>query len=422
MRMGRTVGDNEKKLFGNTAMLYLMTFSTQLLNLATVPYLTRVLGAVSYGKVGLALSYMAYVQIIIDFGFILSATRKIAEYRDNRAFLSEVFTSVAVAKMLLGGTVSIIFAVFVGLNDSLNQDFGFYMLYLLAYLINAMMPDYFYRGFENMKVITLRAVSIKILFTLLVFVFVHGPRDYLRIPGFNIAGNSAAVLLMYVDIKKNYSVWFCPVPWSTIWKHIKDSAQFFSSRISSVVYQASNAIILNIIYGSSAIIGYYTAADKIVSLVKSGSSPVADSLFPYMVKNKNFRLIKKVLCIFMPVIFVCAAICAVYAEEICVFLFGGEYRHAGLILRLLLPYIIVIFPTYILAFPVMVPLGLTKYANMSNVFGLVIQITLIIAAVICKKVNIYSICIITSITEVSVFMYRLYYVFKKYRSIKRRHL
>ena len=55
-----------RKLISNTVFLYLMTTSIQILNLLTVPYLSRVLGPTEYGQIGLALGYMAYVQIILD--------------------------------------------------------------------------------------------------------------------------------------------------------------------------------------------------------------------------------------------------------------------------------------------------------------------------------------------------------------------
>ena len=44
-----------RKLISNAVFLYLMTTSIQILNLLTVPYLSRVLGPTEYGQIGLAL-------------------------------------------------------------------------------------------------------------------------------------------------------------------------------------------------------------------------------------------------------------------------------------------------------------------------------------------------------------------------------
>ena len=80
---------------------------------------------------------------------------------------------------------------------------------------------------------------------------------------------------------------------------------------------------------------------------------------------------------------------------------------SGAILRLLLPAAWVILPTYVVAFPVMSPMGLAKYANYSNVIGVFIQLLGLLLLFLSHRMNIYTICGLTSFTEVSVFMYRL---------------
>lgn len=109
----------------------------------------------------------------------------------------------------------------------------------------------------------------------------------------------------------------------------------------------------------------------------------------------------------MPIITMGVILVAVFAEPLCVFAFGKEYAGAGNVLRLLLPIAWVILPTYIIAFPVMSPLGLTKYANYSNVIGMCIQIVGLFQLKITRNMNVYTICGLTSLTEVSVFLYRL---------------
>lgn len=52
------------RLLKNTIYLYVLSFSTQLLYLITIPYQTRVLGAQNYGYIGFAVSLMSYVQLI----------------------------------------------------------------------------------------------------------------------------------------------------------------------------------------------------------------------------------------------------------------------------------------------------------------------------------------------------------------------
>lgn len=148
----------------------------------------------------------------------------------------------------------------------------------------------------------------------------------------------------------------------------------FHIPFASTFYQALNVIIIGKIYGTAPEVGYYTSSDKCLSLVKMGSSPIADSLYPYMLNHKNYRLIKRLLGFVMPIITVGVIIIGIYAEPICEFVFGDGYAESGAILRLLLPAAWVILPTYVVAFPVMSPMGLAKYANYSNVIGVFIQL------------------------------------------------
>ena len=103
------IKNKNRRLAQNTMFLYMMTASTYILNFATVAYLTRVLGPSIYGQVGIAIGYMAYIQIVLDFGFILSATQRISERREDTYFASEVIAAVTAIKLVLFCLVCCIF-------------------------------------------------------------------------------------------------------------------------------------------------------------------------------------------------------------------------------------------------------------------------------------------------------------------------
>ena len=78
----------KNKLFENTIMLYMLTFSNYFFSFISVPYQTRILGAEIYGKLGFAVAFMSYFQLFLDFGFLLSATETVALYRNDKIKLS----------------------------------------------------------------------------------------------------------------------------------------------------------------------------------------------------------------------------------------------------------------------------------------------------------------------------------------------
>lgn len=180
-----------------------------------------------------------------------------------------------------------------------------------------------------------------------------------------------------------------------------------------------NGIILGIYFSGTSIVGCYFAADKLISFSKSCASPIADSIYPYMIKNRNYKLVKKILRVSMPCILLGAAFLFIFAEEFSVLVFGKEYRETAEILRIMLPIMIVILPTYLLAFPVMVPLGIKKYANMSNVFGAIVQICLLSVLFFLKHIEIATLAATSSIAELSVFVFRILAVLIVSRKEKR---
>lgn len=66
-----------KRLVGNTVMLYLMTIAKIVIPLISLPYLTRVLSVDCYGSVSFVKSLVAYLQILIDFGFCFLLRKKL---------------------------------------------------------------------------------------------------------------------------------------------------------------------------------------------------------------------------------------------------------------------------------------------------------------------------------------------------------
>ena len=95
-------GNNEKKLLGNTTLLYLMKLSSIIFPLITAPYLTRILGVTNYSTYTFVSSFILYFQLLIDFGFLLSATKDVAENKENEEVKMKILTSVIIAKICLG--------------------------------------------------------------------------------------------------------------------------------------------------------------------------------------------------------------------------------------------------------------------------------------------------------------------------------
>ena len=79
----------------------LMQGLTYVVPLFVWPYLMRVLGAEKFGYIGFGLALNQYLMILVDFGFNLSATKRIALAKGNQDEINRVFSQTVLAKMLL---------------------------------------------------------------------------------------------------------------------------------------------------------------------------------------------------------------------------------------------------------------------------------------------------------------------------------
>lgn len=71
--------DTAKTLLGNFTYLSILEIIAILFPLLTYPYLIRVIGAEKYGIIVFSQAVMAYVIIVVNFGFNVSATRRVSE-------------------------------------------------------------------------------------------------------------------------------------------------------------------------------------------------------------------------------------------------------------------------------------------------------------------------------------------------------
>lgn len=400
------MNNKKKKLLNNTIMLYILTFSTYFFGFILIPYQTRVLGPEYYGKIAFAIAFSTYFQLVFDYGFILSATESVSKHRNNKNELSKILTSVNILKAVLIIISFFVFVVLCKFVNRLHDDFTLYLLYFIYVAINAFLPDFLYRGIEEMKIITYRSVGVKLLFTLLIFVFLKDKRQYYIIPIFNIIGSTLAVFVVYIHVYKKLKIKMKRVDIKYIYQQFKQSTIFFLSRIATTLYGATNTFILGFVYPTGATLGVYSSADKLITTARSAFSPISDSVYPYMVKNKDYKLIKKILKYLMPIIILGCIIVFIFAKPLCIWFLGKEYVSAYKVLRLLLPIVVITLPNYLLGFPTLAALGISKYANISVICGSIFHITGIVILLIFKSLNLYSICIVTVLTETLILAFR----------------
>lgn len=183
-------------------MLYGMSIAKIVFPLLTLPYLTRVLSVESYGVVSYVKAVMQYMQLGVDFGFMLSGTRDIVKAKNDHEKLEKEVGDVLLARILLAAAAFVVLLGMIAVIPLLRANIGYTLLAFVTVFLSVFLFDYFFRGIEKMQVITLRFVAMRGIATALTFVFVHSDKDILFVPLLDTIGSLVAVILVLIELKK----------------------------------------------------------------------------------------------------------------------------------------------------------------------------------------------------------------------------
>ncbi|WP_149024150.1 oligosaccharide flippase family protein [Paenilisteria weihenstephanensis] len=264
-----------------------------------------------------------------------------------------------------------------------------------------------------MKRITIRTVAIQAFFVCMIFLFLKNPQHYYFVPLFTLIGNAVALFWVQMHVFRTLKIRFVPLEKGYLKHTIRKSSSFFFSRIAATVYQATNTFFLGLMYTPGNVkVGMYVASDRLVGTAKTAFSPIADSLYPYMVKNRDFKLLKKIMLVIMPPVIIGCIVLGIYAKPFMALFLGSAFYEAGSILRILLPIIAITPLVYMLGFPTLSPMGLAKHANLSTIVSAVVQIIGLSVLFLTDIFTVHTLCYITVISQSTVLFYRFIIVWK----------
>jgi PST family polysaccharide transporter len=137
---------DSRKVLKNFISLGIAKGGDLLLPLMLVPLLISVLGVELYGVVAIAMACIGLVGIVVEFGFNLTATKRISQNQTKTNVVNKVFADVIAAKLALAFFSSIIYAVLVNFFVSGDDKF-IYLTFIFVPFGAAMLPLWLFSGF-----------------------------------------------------------------------------------------------------------------------------------------------------------------------------------------------------------------------------------------------------------------------------------
>lgn len=397
----------------NTNMLLLMTVSNYLIGFVTFPYLARVLGSSAYGIVGFCTSISVVIQIIVDYGFNIYATKLINKCRNDDLQLIGIFSDVFSIKVLISFLIfCACFVFYKYYNNKIEIYTELLVLYIVSGCVAAWFPDFLYRGLEKFSRIAYRTFFVKIAYLILIFKLVKSNNDIYILPILLLTCNAICLVISLIDIRYNFYISVRIPSINNILRILKDGSVYFVSRAASIVGANISQIVMGVLIPGSVSLGYFISDLNLINAGRALCSAVSDALYPYMLRTKKYSVLLRVAICGTSLIVVGSIVVFLISEWLCGFIFGAEYRAGAEFLVLLLPLVLISYLNYIFGFPALSPIGKDFYANVTVVFGLFTQICMICFTYYFDKIDIPMICYILIISEVLVLAFRAYLLFK----------
>lgn len=401
----------EKTLLKNTFSLYLLQISNYVFNLLAFPYLTRVLGSECYGIIVFANSVMAYFTLFIEFGFLMSGTNSVSLHFNDRQKLGNITFGIILAKFFLCivGFV-LLFFITVYVPKVAEYKLYFYLSYF-GIVLTIFLPDFLFRGLEIMSVLAWRVIISKLVYVVCIFCLVHKEKDFYLVPVATIASNVFSILTTWIEIARKKLIEVKTVKMTEVFAYLRESQIFFLSRAASSVYTTLNTVLLGFLYPADYV-GNYGAANTLVNAGRSFFSPVADSLYPYMVKKRNLKLVKKIILIAEPIIVCGCAVLYLFSPLVIKIVCGQGYENAVPVFRASLPLISITLPLYVCGYPVLASINKIKMANVSVIIASIFHIAFLLVMYLLKKLDAITLVLLTFCTESVILGIRFAVIYK----------
>lgn len=275
-----------KTVFANFGYLSLLQVAGYVFPLISMPYLARVIGADGFGKIAFASAIVVWIQTISDWGFNLTATRDVAQNRDNKELVSRIISNVLWARSVLTLLSGIILLLVVLLVPYLRENADIIFVTFLLVPGYILFPEWFFQAIEKMKYTTFFNLFLKLVFTVAVFVFIHKREDYLIQPllttiGYLLCGIGA----LYLIFKKWGYTLYKP-QWIEFFKTIRNSTDVFINNLMPNLYNSFSVMLLGFFGGSTAN-GIYDGGNRFPVIFYQFQSVLSRAFFPFLSRRPD---------------------------------------------------------------------------------------------------------------------------------------
>lgn len=398
---------NRKAFFRNTFFQYLLQGAQYVFPLITIPYLTRVLGPDVYAVRAYVLAAMMFLQTIINYGFNTYGTRVIALASAEGKSLDTPTSAIIYLRLMLSVVGFVVLCITVPLIPILSQNPIYALIAFLNIFLTGMLPDFVFQGIEDMKVITQRYVASQAVAVLCIFLFIKGPEQLLLVPTFETLATFIALIWSWVDVFVVRKVRIRKVPFKLLREMFKGSTAFFVSNAADTVLSNLTTLLIGIYITNEADISYWSLAIMMISAIQALYTPITNSLYPHMIKKRDFRLARKLLVLGVIAALIGSIAYASLSDLVMAIIGGSAYMEGAYVLRLTSPILVFSYVVLLLGFPVLAAVGKVKQLTATSLIAAAFQIIGFVVLIATGSFELFAVAILRDLTEFVFMISRL---------------
>lgn len=359
-------------ILNTTRMLLGMIFI-----LLTTPYVTRILGAESLGKVEYVNSIITYFILFTALGIPNYGLREVARHREDKCKLSKLVIELGIILFITTAVGYIILLSFL-YNTKLLELKNLVILMSINLIFTNIGFEWFYQGIENQLYITIRYIMLRIVSLILLFFIVKNSNDYLKYGVILVLMNSGSNILNFINLKKYISFKKIKIKDLEILKHIKPILVIFSSSIAVSIYLQLDTVMIGNIDKSAVAI--YNVANRLVRIPLTIVTALGTVLFPrisnFYQKNdiENYKKylnysLNYILMMALPIFFGIILL----SKNIILIMAGEKFLVSVQPMKILAIIIPIVGIAYFLGYQLLYPRGLERYYTYSVVTAAIVN-------------------------------------------------
>lgn len=402
--------------YKNTLWQYGLQILKYLFPLLLIPYLTRILGTEGYAVYAYVLSFMGVVQTIADFGFTLSGTKKVVDLRGDTTALSRLVGAITVARLMLLCGLFFCVMVVTRFIPIMAENTVYVIWAFFATAGRTVLPDFIFQGNERMGPLTTRYFASKGVQVALTILLVRGPGDLILVAVADVLSEIVDIAWSYRAQKRLFGVGIARPTFKESFEELRVSAIYCVSNVSSSLFSGFTTVIIGLAITSKTDIAFWSLTLTTVNAVQSLYTPIANSLYPHMIKNRDFGFARKLALVALPVLVLgIVAYCAL-SKPIMLVLGGPEYVGGAHVMWMISPIFIFSFYGILIGWPVLGAMGHVKELTVSTLFTGIVNVVSLLALYLAGLITLDVICVARWGCDALLLLVRVFMLWRVARS------